>query len=106
MSDLIERLRDDQPGERQAVCEARMELGGLLTEAANEIEALRANNTRLRESLDGAARVLHKAEEQFTSYAIQHSAKGTAEGDEKAATNKKWALRCFSAYVAAQGGLK
>jgi hypothetical protein len=106
MSDLIERLRNAQPGERQGKHQPRMELWGLLTEAANEIEALRADKKRLREALDGAARVLHKAEEQFTTYANQHSVEGTAEGDEKAATNKKWALRCFSAYVAAQGGLK
>ena len=42
MSDIVERLRDDQPGERQAKREARMELGGLLMEAADEIEKLRA----------------------------------------------------------------
>lgn len=42
MNDIVERLRDDQPGERQAKREARMELGGLLTEAADEIEKLRA----------------------------------------------------------------
>jgi len=42
MSDIVERLRDDQPGERQCVREARMDLGGLLMEAANEIERLRA----------------------------------------------------------------
>jgi len=42
MSDIVERLRDDQPGERQCVREERMDLGGLLMEAANEIERLRA----------------------------------------------------------------
>lgn len=41
MSDIVERLRDDQPGERQAKREARMELGGLLMEASDEIEKLR-----------------------------------------------------------------
>jgi hypothetical protein len=91
MTDLVERLRDDQPGERQPVREARMELGGLLTEAANEIEALRADNKRLRESLGAAARVLHKAGEQF---------------DQTAATNEKWAKRCFAAHDAAQGETK
>lgn len=42
MTDIVERLRDDQPGERQCVREARMDLGGLLMEAADEIEKLRA----------------------------------------------------------------
>jgi hypothetical protein len=56
MSDIVVRLRDDQPGERQREREARMDLGGLLTEAADEIEKLRADNTRLRESLGAAAR--------------------------------------------------
>jgi hypothetical protein len=42
MSDIVDRLRDDQPGERQCVREARMDLGGLLMEAADEIERLRA----------------------------------------------------------------
>jgi len=42
MSDIVDRLRDDQPGERQCVREARMDLGGLLMEAADEIEKLRA----------------------------------------------------------------
>jgi hypothetical protein len=42
MSDIVERLRDDQPGERQCVREARMDLGCLLMEAADEIEKLRA----------------------------------------------------------------
>lgn len=48
MSDIVERLRDDQPGERQCVREARMDLGGLLIEAADEIEKLRAENEKLR----------------------------------------------------------
>lgn len=48
MSDIVERLRDDQPGERQCVREARMDLGGLLMEAADEIERLRAENEKLR----------------------------------------------------------
>ncbi len=47
MSDIVERLRDDQPGERQCVREARMELGGLLMEAADEIEKLRAALTEV-----------------------------------------------------------
>jgi len=38
----VDRLRDDQPGERQCVREARMDLGCLLMEAADEIEKLRA----------------------------------------------------------------
>lgn len=43
MSDLIQRLRADElPGESQAKREARMELGRLLDEAADEIERLRA----------------------------------------------------------------
>jgi hypothetical protein len=47
MSDIVDRLRDDQPGERQCVREARMDLGGLLMEAADEIEKLRAALTEV-----------------------------------------------------------
>ena len=114
MTDLVDRLRNDQPGERQPVREARMELGGLLTEAANEIESLygqvedlqtsrarhRADNKRLRESLGAAARVLHKAGERFASYAATPVRRGTPEGD------KQWAQRCFAAHDAAQGETK
>jgi hypothetical protein len=42
MDDLIHRLREDQPGERQGKREARCELHSLLHEAAAEIERLRA----------------------------------------------------------------
>jgi len=41
MDDLIYRLREDQPGERQGKREARCELHSLLQEAALEIEHLR-----------------------------------------------------------------
>ena len=58
MSDIVERLRDDQPGERQCVREARMDLGGLLMEAADEIEKLRAAQTARRDALEEAARVV------------------------------------------------
>lgn len=51
MNDIVERLRDDQPGERQAKREARMELGGILTEAADEIEKLRVERDALRAAL-------------------------------------------------------
>jgi hypothetical protein len=65
-------------------------------EAADEIEKLRA-------ALDAAARALHKAGEKFAFYANQHAAKGTADGDQKAATNQQWAQRCFDAHDAALG---
>ncbi len=54
-----------------------------------------------KHALDAAARALHKAGEQFVSYADQHAAKGTADGDHKAATNQQWAERCFDAHDAA-----
>ena len=58
MSDIVDRLRDDQPGERQCVREARMDLGGLLMEAAAEIEKLRAENERLTNNARSDARLL------------------------------------------------
>ena len=39
--DIVDDLRKDAYGERQSIREARMELGGLLEDAANEIERLR-----------------------------------------------------------------
>jgi len=62
MSDIVERLRDDQPGERQRVREARMDLGGLLMEAADEIE-------KLREAL----RLAFDAVEHWASYASPYA---------------------------------
>jgi vacuolar-type H+-ATPase subunit H len=58
MSDIVERLRDDQPGERQCVREARMDLGGLLMEAADEIKKLRAALQSSRsDALEEAAQI-------------------------------------------------
>ena len=39
--DIVDDLRKDAYGERQSIREARIELGGLLEDAANEIERLR-----------------------------------------------------------------
>ena len=57
----------------------------------------------LGDHLEAAARALHKAGEQFAAYANQHAAKGTTEGDQKAAINQQWAQRCFDAHDAALG---
>ena len=68
-------------------------------------EALQARVAELEGALDAAGRILHKAGEQFSEYAKQHAAKGTAVSDLKAAANKHWAERCFSAYWrAVEGG--
>jgi len=58
MTDIVERLRDDQPGERQCVREARMDLGGLLMEAADEIEKLRAALKECADDLE--AEITHR----------------------------------------------
>jgi hypothetical protein len=73
---------------------------------AAERDARQARVAELEGALDAASRVLHKAGEQFTSYADQHAAKGTADGDLKAATNQQWAQRCFNAHDAALEGKK
>jgi hypothetical protein len=72
-----------------------------LTSLLVERDALKAENLELKNSRDSAARMLHKAGEQFKSYAIQHRTKRTVEGDQKAGTNDQWAQRCFDAYDAA-----
>ena len=74
-------------------------LGPCLT--PNQATELQARVTKLEEMLDSAARVLHKAGEQFTTYANAHSAKGTVDGNAKAETNRKWAERCYNAHDAA-----
>ena len=86
------------------------ELITALNDAVNKLNNLRIKyddlekeNARLREVLNAAARALHKAGEQFAFYANQHAAKGTADGDKKAATNQQWAQRCFAAHDAALG---
>jgi hypothetical protein len=60
--------------------------------------AMKAERDRLRGAQDAAARVLHKAGEQFAFYANEHAKKGTPDGDVKAATNQQWAQRCFNAH--------
>ena len=77
-----------------------------LRSLAAERDALQARVAELERALDAAARVLHKAGEQFSAYANQHAAKGTADGDQKAATNQQWAQRCFNAHDAALTGGK
>ena len=79
-------------------------LGPVLT--PEEIAAKDARIAELEAVLATTARVLHKAGEQFTAYANQHAAKGTADGDQKAATNQQWAQRCFNAHDAALTGGK
>jgi len=61
-------------------------------------EKAEAERDRLAEAQDAAARVLHKAGEQFAFYANEHAKKGTPDGDVKAATNQQWAQRCFNAH--------
>ena len=68
MSDIVDRLRDDQPGERQCVREARMDLGCLLMEAADEIEKLRAwvnkmlqENRAMEKKIEKAAAIIINA---------------------------------------------
>jgi hypothetical protein len=61
MSDIVDRLRDDQPGERQCVREARMDLGGLLMEAADEIEKLRRENEIMVGMINDMATIVIKA---------------------------------------------
>jgi hypothetical protein len=91
MSDIVKVLRG-----KYALDYDEKTLDQFCNEAADEIEKLRA-------ALDAAARALHKAGEKFAFYANQHAAKGTADGDQKAATNQQWAQRCFDAHDAALG---
>ena len=71
----------------------------------DEATALQARVAELEGALEAAGRVLHKAGEQFSEYANKHAAYRTAVSDLKAATNKQWAERCFSAYWrAVEGG--
>ena len=118
MSDLLDRLQDmvdfkhdDMDVAREAI-EEIVKLEAQHDEQAATIarlwakrEALQARVAKLERALDAAARVLHKAGEQFSEYAKLHAAKGTAVSDLKAAANKQWAELCFSAYWrAVEGG--
>jgi hypothetical protein len=47
--DIVDDLRKDAYGERQSIREARIELGGLLEDAANEIERLRKSRNEILE---------------------------------------------------------
>ena len=106
MSEMLERYKLEivnNHGDRYIRCEPAPDGSWVMF---RDVAALQARVAELEEALEAAARVLHKAGEQFTSYANQHSAKGTADGDQEAATNKQWAPRCFSAYWRAQESLE
>ena len=72
--------------------------------APDQATALQARIAELEAALQDAARVLHKAGEQFSEYAKKHAAYRTAVGDLKAAANQQWAQRCFNAHDAALAG--
>ena len=108
---LAERLAHDAEAPQAARYQpytdrAMRNAAAALRSLATERDALQARVAELEEALDAAARVLHKAGKQFSEYEKQHAAKGTADGDQKAATNKQWAERCFSAYWRAMEGGK
>ena len=91
----------------RTVSRSAIYLGPCLTpdDVAVKVAAARLDERgAARAALDSAARVLHKAGEQFAFYADQHAAKATSDGDQKAATNQQWAQRCFNAHDAALGG--
>jgi hypothetical protein len=96
------RLREAADAAAKAT-EAYEERREALAEILKTVEAEGGSDTmkNTKHALDAAARALHKAGEQFVSYADQHAAKGTADGDHKAATNQQWAERCFDAHDAA-----
>jgi hypothetical protein len=56
--DILIRLRSDGDDERQHVREARCELGGLLDEAANMIEALREDAARYKKGYEAAMKII------------------------------------------------
>ncbi len=57
MTDIVGRLREDQPGERHRHREARCDLGWLLDEAAAEIEQLRAARNEAIRQMSKAAQL-------------------------------------------------
>ena len=93
--DLVKRLRTEPNWMREDYPQS---------EAADRIEAQAARIAELEAALQDAARVLHKAGEQFSEYAKKHAAYRTAVGDLKAAANQQWAQRCFNAHDAALAG--
>lgn len=60
-------------------------------------EKIVAKFSALLSALAGMREALTKAAEQFASYAEQHRAKGTVEGEQKAAANGYWAAACRAA---------
>lgn len=75
MNDLIERLRDDQPSERQMHREARIVLHSLLIESANEIE-------RLRDKCDKQAAMLRRLmPDRFSDTPFIHSLGGERDSN-------------------------
>ena len=95
------------PGEGLSLDESVQATAKMLAEQFSALHQKQAARiAELEAALATTARVLHKAGEQFTAYANQHAAKGTADGDQKAATNQQWAQRCFNAHDAALTGGK
>src|SRR5215207_5197982 len=82
MTDVLKRLKVMASG-KTYLSSHEMNTYVLIPDAIAEI-------TRLRT-------LLQMAGAQFRFYAEQHRAKGSPDGDAKAATNEEWATRCFGA---------
>ena len=85
--DLVGTCAVERPGDKADVTEVCKRLRA---EWKAGDASLAADNARLREALTKAAK-------QFRYYEQSHSAKGTTEGNQKAETNKAFALMCESA---------
>ena len=64
--DLVDDLRKDAYGERQSIREARMELGGLLEDAAYTIERLRKILSIVLEACEDVNSPDRKVREEIT----------------------------------------
>lgn len=82
-----------------------LEANSILTTAAQEIDQLRAENTRLREALKASAAHHTLSANQFTFYVAQHLAKEPPDS-RKALTNQEHATRCEGAAAKAGEALE
>jgi hypothetical protein len=87
-------------GERDALLKERNQWMANSRENKLIAESNLRERDAMRAAADNAARVLHKAGEQFAFYAGEHAKKNTPDADAKASTNRAWAERCFAAHAA------
>ena len=104
--ELLAALYEAQPNKAAAFTVRSVgAVGTVLETQLSLIAAALQGQEGVREAVDILTEALGVAAFTFETYAKLHSAKGTAEGYEKASKNAEMAERCFTALETARAAL-